>query len=418
MPAWCLYDWAYSAFNTVVVTFVIPTYFVRAVAPDPVTGTAAWAGAQTVAGLVIAVVAAPLGALADAGGRRRALLGACTGAMALLTAALWFVRPRAQDATLALILVAAATVAFEMATVFYNAMLPDIATPDRLGRVSGLAWAAGYAGGLVCLSLCLWALIAPDPPCFGLSRAAAEPVRATALLASGWIALFSWPLLVFGPRELPRLPWRAAAVRSRAMLGDAVRRVVRNRSLRRFLLARMLYTDGLTALFAFGGIYASGSFGMDARQVLLLGIALNVTAGLGAAGFALIEDRIGAKAAVLTALAGLVACGSGALLARSTGAFWACALGLGLFVGSRPVGQPQPDGPTRAGGHPQRRVRALCPVWPRDGLYRAAGARRRHRLRRQPARGHGDNPAFAGGRRPSARAHAAGGYQPGKPGDA
>ncbi|MEO8714877.1 MAG: MFS transporter, partial [Acetobacteraceae bacterium] len=179
---WCLYDWAYSAFTTIVVTFVFPTYFVRAVAPDPISGTAAWAFAQTVAGLVIAAIAAPLGALADAGGRRRALLGAFTTAMVVFTAALWFVRPRAGDAMLALVLVATATVAFETATVFYNAMLPEIAC-RRIGRVSGLAWASGYAGGLICLTLCLVVLISPDPPRFGLSRAAAEPVRAAALFA-------------------------------------------------------------------------------------------------------------------------------------------------------------------------------------------------------------------------------------------
>lgn len=333
MLSWCLYDWAYSAFTTIVVTFVFPTYFVRAVAADPVGGTAAWATAQTIAGLVIAVTAAPLGALADAGGRRRALLGTLTAAMATLTAALWFVRPDARDASLALVLVAAATIAFETATVFYNAMLPDIAAPRRLGRTSGLAWASGYAGGLVCLSLCLWLLISPHPPRFGLSQAAAEPVRACALLAGAWIALFSWPLLAFGPRDAPGPAWRIALARGAATLGRAVREAARDLTLRRFLVARMLYTDGLTALFAFGGIYATGSFGMDAAQVLKLGIALNVTAGLGAAGFALIEDRIGAKTTVLTALAALLAFGAGALLARSVGAFWVCALGLGAFVG-------------------------------------------------------------------------------------
>jgi MFS transporter, UMF1 family len=331
--SWCLYDWAYSAFTTIVVTFVFPTYFVRAVASDPVGGTAAWAAAQATAGLLIAVTAAPLGALADAGGRRRAFLGVATAMMAALTASLWFVRPGAQSATLALALVAAATVAFETATVFYNAMLPDIAARRRLGRVSGLAWAAGYAGGLVCLSLCLWLLISPDPPRFGLSRASAEPVRACALLAGAWIALFSWPLLAFGPRDAPGPPWRIALVRGAGTLGRAVREAAGNLTLRRFLVARMLYTDGLTALFAFGGIYAAGSFGMDAGQVLKLGIALNVTAGLGAAGFALIEDRIGAKATVLTALAALLGFGAGALLARSAGVFWVCALGLGAFVG-------------------------------------------------------------------------------------
>ena len=129
--SWCLFDWAGSAFNTIIVTFVFATYFVRAVAPDPVAGTAAWAAAQTAAGLTIALAAAPLGAVADRGGSGRALLGVCTALLVACTAALWFVRPHAADAPLALALVAGATVAFEIAFVFYNAMLPDIAGPTQ-----------------------------------------------------------------------------------------------------------------------------------------------------------------------------------------------------------------------------------------------------------------------------------------------
>lgn len=331
--AWCLYDWAYSAFSTVVVTFVFPTYFVRAVAHETVSGTAAWATAQTAAGIVIALTAAPLGALADAGGRRRVLLGLLNLGMILATACLWFIRPNQSDGPAALALVAGGTVCFETAIVFYNSMLPDLAAPGRIGRLSGLAWAAGYAGGLICLALCLGLLIMPEPPLFGLSNASAEPVRATALLAAGWMALFSWPVLVFGPRDPAALPYRDALTRGLAGLSRTIRDVAGTPGLWRFLLARMIYTDGLTALFTFGGIYAAGTFGLDARAVLMLGIALNVTAGLGAAGFALIEDRIGAKPVVLVALGALIGFGAGALLARKAGAFWVCALGLGAFVG-------------------------------------------------------------------------------------
>ncbi len=331
--AWCLYDWAYSAFNTVVVTFVIATYFVRAVASDPATGTAQWAAAQTVAGLVIAVCAAPLGAIADRGGRRRMMLAGFTGAMAALTACLWFVRPERAFALLALALVTGATIAYEIATVFYNAMLPEIAPPGRTGRVSGLAWGLGYVGGLACLALCLVLLVNPDPPLFGLSRIGAEPVRATALLAAAWIALFSWPVLLLAPNEGRRLGWARSVREGLAALAVTIRAAARDRGLRGFLLARMLYTDGLTALFAFGAIFAAGTFRMGAQEVLVLGIALNVSAGAGALGFAFVEDRIGARATVLVSLAALTALGAGVLAARTVGTFWGLALALGLFVG-------------------------------------------------------------------------------------
>lgn len=330
--AWVLFDWAYGAFNTVVTSFVFAAYFTRAVATDPVTGAAQWSWAQATSGVLVACLAVPLGAVADSGGHRRAMLATATAVMAAATAGLWLVRPH-QDVALALGLVIVATLSFEIATVFYNAMLPTLAVGRKLGRLSMLAWSAGYAGGLCCLTLCLVLLIQPDPPLFGLDRATAEPIRATALLAGAWIAVFGWPVSVFVPNPPARARWMAAArdgwLRLRLVLRDLAGRP----PLRRFLLARLLYTDGLTTLFAFGGIYAAGEFGLDARQVLLFGIGLNITAGLGAAGFALIEDRIGQKTTILAALIALVGLGTPLLLIHDRALFWGLGLALGLFVG-------------------------------------------------------------------------------------
>ena len=333
VAAWCLYDWAYGAFNTVVSTFVIATYFVRAVAADPATGTAQWAGAQATAGLLIALMAAPLGAIADRSGSRRPMLAAFTALMVVLTGALWFVRPVPEDVWLALVLAGGATVAFEIATVFYNAMLTDVAPPSRLGRISGIAWGMGYGGGLCCLLLCLVLLIDPNPSPFGLDRAQAENVRAAALLAAAWIALFGWPVIAFVPDRSPRLPWSLALRQGLAGLFQVLAQAIGKPMLVRFLIARMLYTDGLTTLFAFGAIYAAGQFGMDAREVLLLGIALNVTAGMGALAFAFIEDRIGARTTVLASLGCMIVLGSFLLVAADRQVFWELSLGLGVFVG-------------------------------------------------------------------------------------
>lgn len=331
--AWCLYDWAYSAFNTIVSTFVIATYFVRAVAANPASGTAEWATAQAIAGLLIALMAAPLGAVADYGGRRRGMLAGATTIMVLATAALWFIRPTPAYALWALLLVAIATIAYEIATVFYNAMLPDIAPPGRIGRISGLAWGSGYVGGLICLGLCLVLLINPHPPLFGLDARQAEPVRAAALLAAVWLALFSWPVLVAVPDHALRRPWGVAVRAGMGVLRTSIRHAAGQPGLLRFLIARMLYTDGLTTLFAFGGIYAAGTFGMDARGVLLLGIGLNVTAGVGALIFAFLEDVLGSKPTILVALTALTLLGSAVLVAHAITLFWILALGLGLFVG-------------------------------------------------------------------------------------
>lgn len=332
--AWALFDWANSAFPTVISTFVIAAYFAQGIAPDPVTGQAQWGWMQTLAGLAIAILAPVLGAVADAGGRRRLMLLWCMLVCAAATAALWFAKPEPAFALLALAAVGIATVAFEIGTVFYNSMLPQVAAPAQTGRVSGLAWGLGYAGGLCCLALCL-ALVLPETPPFGLDRAASEPVRAAALIVAVWMLVFGWPVLLALPDPPPRNRpgWGAAARAGLAEIRAVLRSLPRSPALARFLVARLFYTDGLNTLFAFGAIFAAGVYGLSFIEIMVFGIALNVTAGLGAAGFGLVEDRIGSRTTILVALAGVALFGTGLLLASGTLAFWLLALPLGVFVG-------------------------------------------------------------------------------------
>lgn len=332
--AWAFYDWANSAFPTVVSTFVIAAYFAQGVAPDPASGQAMWGLMQTLAGIAIALLSPVLGAVADAGGRRRLMLLLCTVFTAIFTGLIWFAEPRPADALWALACVGLATVGFELGTVFYNSMLPQVAPPERLGRVSGLAWGLGYAGGLACLGICLLLLVLPDPSPLGLDRGQAEHIRATALLTAAWTLVFGWPVLVALPDPAgPRPGWGAAARHGLVEIAGVLRRLPRHPAMARFLLARLFYTDGLNTLFAFGAIYAAGVFGMPFEEILLFGIALNVTAGLGAAGFGLVEDRLGARRTILVALAAIVAIGLGLVLVQSKAVFWALALVLGLFMG-------------------------------------------------------------------------------------
>lgn len=332
--AWACYDWANSSFPTVVSTFVIAAYFAQAIAADPATGQAQWGWMQSAAGLCIAFLSPLLGAVADAGGRRRFMLGLATVLTACFTAMLWFAKPDPSYALYALACVALATIAFELATVFYNAMLPEVAKPSEIGRVSGFGWGLGYAGGLVCLALCLVLLVQPNPSLFGLDRSAAEHVRATALLVAIWLVVFGWPVLLAVPDPAGERPsWGVAISRGLAEIIAVVKALPRNPDLARFVLARLFYTDGLNTLFAFGAIYAAGVFGMGIDKILIFGIAMNVTAGAGAAGFALIEDRVGARRMVLLALVAMIVLGTGLLLATTELWFWVLALSLGLFFG-------------------------------------------------------------------------------------
>ena len=332
--AWCLYDWANSAFPAIVQTFVFATYFTSAVAATPAVGTALWGQANSVAALVIAILGPVFGAIADQGGARKPWLLALTLLSVVATAALWYVRPNPADALFGLVAMGIATIGFELGTTFYNAMLPDLVPAERVGRVSGWGWGVGYAGGLVCLVLALVLFVEPNPPPFGLDRQLAEHVRITAPLTAAWFAVFSLPLLLWVPDRAPVAMGTAAAIRSG--VGDLFRtlaQVRRHANIARFLLAKMIYIDGLNTLFTFGGIYAAGTFGMSLKEVLMFGILLNITAGVGAIGFAWVDDWIGAKPTILISLVAMILLGGAILLVDGKAWFYGLALAIGIFLG-------------------------------------------------------------------------------------
>lgn len=333
VAAWCLFDWANSAFPALVMTFIFATYFTKAVAPTPEQGTALWGWAMGAAGLGIAVLAPVGGAIADQAGRRKPWLAATLILCSGCTAGLWWVTPDPGSVPLALVLVAVATVAFETGMAFYNALLPAVAPPRRLGAVSGWGWGLGYAGGLVLLVVALVGFVQADPAPFGLDPARAEPVRATMLLAALWMAVFALPLFLMVPERPHSRPAGSVVWRGLADLVGQVAALRRDPVLGWFLLAQMLYLDGLNTLFAFGGIYAAGTFGMGLDEIILLGIALNVTAGLGAAVFGWLDDRLGARWIIVVGVAAMTGLGIGLLLVSSKVLFWALVLPLGLFFG-------------------------------------------------------------------------------------
>ncbi|GAB4193632.1 MAG: MFS transporter [Thalassobaculales bacterium] len=333
IAAWCLYDWANSAYGTVIGTFVFAAYFTKAVAPDEVTGTFLWGQATALSGLIVAVAGPVMGAIADQTGRRLPWVFTLSALCAVATALLWFMRPDPAFTYATLALVLLATIGFELAIVFYNAMLPDLAPSGMIGRLSGWAWGLGYAGGIGCLVLSL-ALIQAEPPLFGLDPGSAEPVRATALLTAAWYVVFALPLFLLTPDTPAAGIAAGAAVRQGlAALKAGLGRVLRDRNLLCFLIASSLYLNGLNTLFAFGGIYAAAEFGMSFAEIVTFGIALNVTAGLGAVGFAWIDDWIGPKRTMLMALAALTGFGLMVLLVRDVAYFWVGALALGIFIG-------------------------------------------------------------------------------------
>ena len=339
--AWCLYDWANSAFATIVGTFVISVYFAQGIwgdagesCGDQSEGAALWAFAIAIAGLVIAVLSPVLGAIADRTGRRKPWLAVCVAVAVVPTALLWFALPSREYALFALVCVAVASIGFELSTVFYNAMLPAIAPARMIGRISGWGWGLGYFGGLAALALCLVALVQPEQPWFGIPTENAANIRATAVLTAIWFTLFALPLFLF-TRDTPATGIGAlpAVRQGLAELAGTLRQIRRYGNVVRFLVASALYRDGLNTLFTVGGIYAACVIGMDFAQVILFAIGINVTAGIGAMAFAFVDDRVGSKPTVLVSVCGLCAFGLPLLFVETPVSFIALALCLGIFVG-------------------------------------------------------------------------------------
>ncbi len=333
--SWCLFDWANSAFNTIIGTFVFSVYFARGIYGDETQGSSVWALAIGLAGLCTAILSPALGAIADQGGRRKPWLGAFVAATIVCSVLLWWAEPIRGDVAYALTIVVIGTVTFELANVFYNAMLHDTAPPAMVGRVSGWAWGLGYFGGIASLAVALVGFVQPEQPWFGLSRDGAENIRATAVLVAVWFALFSLPLFLLTAERpaLEAMPARAAVAGGIRSLVDTLRQVRRYKNLVRFLIASALYRDGLVTLFAVGGLYAAATFGMSFEQVLIFAIGLNVTAGIGAGLFAFVDDWFGSRRTAIIGLVGLLATGVPVLFVTDQTTFLALGLALGLFVG-------------------------------------------------------------------------------------
>lgn len=331
--AWCLFDWANSPYSTLVVTFVYSAYFAQKFAPDVVTGTAWWSRGVAIAGLVVALLAPLLGAMADKSGRRLRFLAVTTTVCVLATGTLTFVAPGSRsDALLALALFVLADIGFELGMLFYNALLPTVAPPDKLGRVSGHGWALGYAGGLLALLVALVGFVQTERPWFGVSRDAEFNIRATCMLVAVWLAVFSLPLfLTLREERHDRAVGHQPSV-ARGLIAEG-RRLLQYRDAARFLLARLIFNDGLVTVFAFGGIYAAGTFGMTLVEVIQFGIAINMAAGAGAFLFGYVDDKIGGKRTILVSCAVLAAATVLAVWAPTRVWFWVAAMLIGVFAG-------------------------------------------------------------------------------------
>lgn len=332
--SWALYDWANSAFHTVILTFVFAAYFTRAVAPNETVGTQVWGNTIGIGGFLVALLGPVLGAATDQTGRRKPWIIFFSFLCIVPTGLLWFVYPNSTWMWPGALLAGLSAFAIEVAIIFYNAMLPGLAGRDRIGRWSGWGWGLGYVGGLACLVVVLVFFVEERTRIAALNTDTSQHLRASFLLVAVWYAVFAIPFFLFTPDTPSTGKTLRQGIRDGlGQLGESFRSVRQYAHIVRFLIARIFYVDALATLFSFGGVYAAGTFNMDERKILLFGIALNVTAGLGAFAFSWIDDLIGSKRTIILSLLGLIIPGTAMLIVTSETWFWVAGIILGIFVG-------------------------------------------------------------------------------------
>lgn len=313
IAGWAMFDWAGQPFYTLVQTFLFAPYFANAVVSDPSQGQAAWGYAAASAGAIVAIGSPMLGAVADSGGRRKPWIALFGLMLVVGLCSLWLATPKLQGPVYFLVLAgyALAFAGAEFAAVFNNAIMPTLVRKDQLGRLSGIAWGLGYAGGLVSLAL-VAGFVVTDPssgktmlglePIFDLDQASREGDRLVGPLCAAWFILFVIPFFLFVPdnRQATRAHSESPIRDALTSLWNTVRNLPKdNRNILWMLVARMLYGDGLAAIFVFGGIYGASVFGWRTFDLGLFGIILAGTGAIGAVIGGLLDDRVGAKTVIV-----------------------------------------------------------------------------------------------------------------------
>jgi UMF1 family MFS transporter len=287
--SWALFEFARSPYISLVYVFVFPPYFASVVIGDPVKGQEAWSLANTIVGVCVALLAPLIGAISDRTGPRKPWLAAIAFTMSVSCIALWWAMPGAQGGlsigTILFLIVVLAT-CFQFTEVFHNAMLASIATPQRIGGLSGLGIATGNLGTLTAMIVMLFGVALPasgmtfggllrDTPLFGLDPATHEHSRIAGPVAGVWFMIFIIPLLLWTPdRRATGVSARRAVSEGLEQLWLTIKRARRVKNVALYLLARMLYTDAKVAILAYAGIYAAGVFGWQLAQLLLFAVLL------------------------------------------------------------------------------------------------------------------------------------------------
>jgi len=286
-----------------------------------------WGASVAISMVVVALISPILGAMADASGRKKLLLGIFAGTCIVFTALLLTVGRG--DIALGMVLFILANAGFEGAHVFYNGFLPEIAADAEMGRISGYGWAVGYLGGLAAL------LLAYPFTSAGL-EAGADRYRLSFAVVAVFHLFFTLPILALLKERAPRgnEPLGALARDGARRLRDTFRHVRGLRDLFRFLLAFLVYNDAVTTVIAFSAIYAMHVIGFTVHQVMLLFVVTQLTAFAGSFAAGYLVDRWGARPTILATLVLWLVTIAGAYAAHGVPQFFAVGILASIGMGS------------------------------------------------------------------------------------
>ena len=314
--SWALFEWARNPFVLLITIYLFAPYFSNVVIGDGVRGQALLGDIQAYSGIVIAFLAPFLGAIADKGGRRKPWIALYTAILAGSMVMLWFAMPHATGFSLFMIGAywALANVAFEFSAVFHNSLLPSVASHKRIAGLSGLALALGNAAGVLLLLFMLiafalpgklpWSFL-PAHPLFGIDQALHEPERMAGPVGAIWLLIFAVPLFLFTPdRPSTNLSLFAAMRAGVRSVIDTIRSLRHYRNVGMYLLARLFFNDGMTAVLVFGGAYASSTFHWGPIEMLIYGIELSIFATIGGFFGGFIDNKFGSKRAIFISIGG------------------------------------------------------------------------------------------------------------------
>ena len=325
-----LYDFANSAFTTIVITFIFSTYFAKEIAPNPVLGQSYWGWTIGITGIIVAIIGPLLGSFADKKNYTEFFIKIFTIICISLTCLLWFSKPSEKYLLYTLLIVGLANIFYELSLIFYNSILKKISETKNLGKSSGFSFALGYLGGIIVLIICITIFIDNDTLPFGLSKENSENVRATSILVALWYLIFAIPFL-FNLKKINNNKIQKTANNTKKFKELIWDKGLNN--IGKFLLARMLYADGLNAIIVMGGIFAVGVFNLEIKDLLVLSVLMNITAFIGAIIGGYANDRFSSKNVIIFSLIGLILSSSIILFLQSKIIFLIFASINGFFIG-------------------------------------------------------------------------------------